>query len=101
MGLFSVIHGEVTCPRCGRRVEAAVEVRIGHVHEGTTLRVGEAYPWNHPAMPAARPPGGNAVGDGYAECPACGRDFFVRVVVECDVVRHLEPDPDRPGYVAD
>ena len=101
MGLFNVIHGEVTCPRCGRRVEAAVEVRIGHVHEGATLRVGEAYPWNHPAMPAARPPGGNAVGDGYAECPACGRDFFVRVVVECDVVRHLEPDPDRPGYVAD
>ena len=101
MGLFNLVTGELTCPRCGRRVEAEVETRLGYMHEMRTLRVGDPYPWNHPAMPSGRPPGGNAVGDGYAECPACGRDFFVRVVVEGDRIRRLEPDPDRPGYIPD
>jgi hypothetical protein len=31
--------------------------------------------------------------------PACGKDFFVRVVVEADVIRRLEPG--RPGMIPD
>ena len=80
MGLFNVVRGEVTCPRCGRRVEAAVEVRLGYVHEGRTLRVGDPYPWNHPAMPSERPPGTRRSRRPRRSRPACDRDFFVRVV---------------------
>lgn len=98
MGLFNTVRGRLTCPRCGREVEAEVETRLGYVHEVAALRVGDRYPWNHSGMPSRRPAGGSAVGDGYCECPACGRDFFVAVVVENDVVRGLEVDPRRmPG----
>jgi len=41
-------------------------------------------------MPSIRPCGGNAVGDGYCECPACGKDFSVNVGVQGDVIRWLE-----------
>ena len=99
MGLFNVVVGRVTCPRCGRGVEAEVETRLGYMHELATVRVGDRYPWNHPDMPSRRPPGGAAVGDGYCVCPACGRDFFLDVVVEADRVTRLEPT--RPGYIPD
>jgi uncharacterized protein (UPF0212 family) len=101
MGLYNVVRGRLTCPRCGQEVEADVETRLGYVHDVLTLRVGEHYPWNHPEMPPSRPEGGNAVGDGYGECPACGKDFFIRVVVEGDVIRRLEPDTGRPGMIPD
>jgi hypothetical protein len=41
------------------------------------------------------------VGDGYCVCPACGRDFFVNVVVEADVIRRLEHDATQPGMIPD
>jgi uncharacterized protein (UPF0212 family) len=99
MGLFNRVTGPLTCPRCGAAVEAEAETRLGYVHEVLSLGVGDRYPWNHPRMPSRRPPEGNAVGDGYAECPACGKDFLVAVVVEADVVVRLEPG--RPGPVPD
>jgi hypothetical protein len=73
MGLYNVVRGRLTCPRCGRDVEVDVETRLGYVHEVLTLRVGERYPWNHPEMPPSRPEGGNAVGDGYGECRRVAR----------------------------
>ena len=91
MGLFNIVRGEMTCPRCDREIDAEVETRLGWMQALLTLRVGDPYPWNHPGMPSRRSDGGNAVGDGYCECPACGRDFLVRVVVEADVIRRLEP----------
>lgn len=99
MGLYNLVSGRMTCPRCGAGVEAEVETRLGYMHEQTALRVGDRYPWNHPAMPSQRHGGGNAVGDGYCLCPACGKDFFVNVVVEADVIRRLEHDPTRPGMI--
>lgn len=91
MGLFNIVRGDMTCPRCGEQIEVEVETRLGWMHELLTLNVGDRYPWNHPEMPSLRPDGGNAAGDGYCECPACRRDFFVRVVVEAGVIRRLEP----------
>ena len=99
MGLFNLVRGRVTCPRCRLEVDAEAGLRLGYAHAGLTLRVGDRYPWTHPPMPSRRPADGDAVGDGYAVCPACGRDFFVRVVVEGDVVRRLEPDGGRPGLI--
>jgi uncharacterized protein (UPF0212 family) len=101
MGLFNIVRGGMRCPRCGRAIEAEVETRLGWVHRLLTLRVGDRYPWNHPEMPSTRPDGGNAAGDGYCVCPACGRDFFVVVVVEGDVVRRLAVDDLRRGLIPD
>ena len=96
MGLYNLVTGPLTCPRCGRAIEAEVETRLGYMHDVLSLRVGDRYPWNHPQMPCQRPPDGNAVGDGYAECPACGKDFLVAVVVENDVIVRLESEKPTP-----
>jgi uncharacterized protein (UPF0212 family) len=98
MGLFNIVRGEMTCPRCGRPIDAEVETRLGWVHQVLTLRVGDTDPWNHPDMPSIRPCGGNAVGDGYCECPAGGRDFLVHVVVRNDVIRRLEVAEPPTGF---
>lgn len=99
MGLYNLIRGRMTCPGCDQPIEAEVETRAGFTHRVQTLHVGDVDPWNHPEMPSLRPDGGNAVGDGYCVCPACGRDFFVNVVIEGDVVRRLGPDETRPGMM--
>lgn len=99
MGLYNLVRGRMTCPRCEADIEAEVETRLGDMQGGVTLSVGERYPWNHPNMPSRRPEGGNAVGDGYCVCPSCGRDFFVNVIVEADIIRGLEYDASRPGMI--
>jgi hypothetical protein len=62
VGLYNLVLGRVTCPRCGGGVDAEVETRLGYVHEVLTLRVGDPYPWNHPAMPSGRPADGGRPG---------------------------------------
>jgi uncharacterized protein (UPF0212 family) len=101
MGLYNLVVGRLTCPRCGTEVEAEVETRLGYVHQVLTLRVGDRYPWGHPDLAADRPTGGNAVGEGYGECPACHKDFFTRIVVEADVIMRLDPDTARRGMIPD
>jgi hypothetical protein len=101
MGLFNIVRCEMTCPRCGGVIDAEIETRLGWMHQLLTLRIGDRYPWNHPEMPSSRPDGGNAIGDGYCVCPACRRDFFVRVVVENDVIQSVEPDLQRAGMILD
>jgi hypothetical protein len=99
MGLYNLVSGRMTCPRCGTVMDAEAETRLGYMHEVLALKVGDRYPWSHPEMPSHRPEGGNAVGDGYCVCPTCGKDFFVNVVVEADVIRRLEHDPTCPGMI--
>ncbi len=98
MGLFNIVRDEMTCPQCGHQIDAEVETRLGWMHQMLTLRVGDPYPWNDPDMPSERPCGGNAVGDGHCECPACGLDFYVNVVVEGDVIQRLEVAEPLTGF---
>jgi uncharacterized protein (UPF0212 family) len=92
LGLFNIVRGEMACPHCGRVIGAEVETRLGWTHQLLTLRVGDHFPWNHPEMLSLRPEGGNAVGEGYGECPVCGTDFLVRIVIEPVVIRWVEPE---------
>ena len=101
MGLFNIVCGRLTCPRCGGEVDAEVETKLGYMSELAELKVGDRYPWASPAFPqaGARPNGGNAIGDGYSVCPGCNQDFFVNVVVESDIIQRLEVDRSRSGYI--
>ena len=103
MGLFNLVRGGMTCPRCGSDILAEVETKLGDMSNLTELCLGDLYPWHSGKTPenGGRPAEGTAVGDGYSVCPVCQRDFFVRVVVESDRVMRLESDPTRPGHLAD
>lgn len=97
MGLYNLVTGRMTCPRCQRVCEVEVETRLGDVSQVASLQLGDRYPW----PPNHRPLDGTACGEGYCECPLCGKDFFVRVQVEADVLSRLEVDPDQPGFIPD
>ena len=66
-------------------------------------RIGDIYKWAKKGGPekGGRPPEGTCDGEGYTECPSCGRDFFLRVKIESDIVKSAEPDPDREPYIKD
>lgn len=97
MGLYNLVTGHIVCPRCQQSSEMEVETRLGDVSQIQSLHLGDRYPWckNH------RPEQGNACGEGYCECPQCGKDFFVRVWVEADVLVRLEVDATQSGYIPD
>lgn len=50
-------------------------------------------------VPSQRPPGGSMRGEGYVECPRCGKDYWVEIVVEGDVIVGWVIDSARPGYL--
>jgi hypothetical protein len=92
----------MTCPRCGQRADVEVDLYFGDV----TLdhyRLGDTYRWRprKQVKNGGRPEGGDLDGEGYAECPLCGKDFFVIVRVRGDVLEGVTVDADRPGYVPD
>ena len=101
MATFNTLIAAVICPRCGADLDAAeIACYFGETSYMAQLTVGDEYPWrgNRALHNGGRPAGGDIDGEGYCECPACAKDFFVRVQVRGDRVVGLSPDPDRPGH---
>lgn len=88
MGAYNEITADMSCPRCGKRAEFEVELHFGDTRHMSRLALGEVYPWRERGcvVEGGRPPGGNCEGKGYTECPHCGKDFFVKVLVSGDVL---------------
>ncbi len=103
MGTFNTLHCSLTCPRCGSVVETEIECFFGNTSQMIKLTIGDRYPWTPGRQPkrSGRPEHGDTDGEGYMECPRCGKDAFLRVLVRDDVVTGVEPDTDRPGYIPD
>ena len=58
-------------------------------------------PGNVTPKNGGRPTGGDMDGEGYAECPACGRDFWVNITIRSDSIERIEPNASRKPYVPD
>jgi hypothetical protein len=67
------------------------------------LKIGDRYPWvpRKQVQNGGRPDNGNVDGEGYMECPECGKDSFLLVVVRNDVIEGVEPNATRQGYIPD
>lgn len=103
MGTYNILHTTLSCPRCGSLVAATVDCHFGWTGEMLELQVGDHYQWEAPISPEGegRPDGGSLDGEGYFECPSCGKDSFMRVIVRGDIVTGVEPDTNRPGNIPD
>jgi len=101
MGLYNLLLVELECPRCRAHAMCEVEFKLGLL-DLQRYRLGDTLRWagGYRNKPPRRPDGGIADGEGYTECPHCGKDFWVHVYVREDQISEARPDPDRPGYIA-
>ncbi len=68
-----------------------------------TLTLGDKYPWTKGSKSVkngGRPEQGNYEGEGYTECPSCKKDFWVKAIVEKDVLVSIQVDNEKEPYVA-
>jgi uncharacterized C2H2 Zn-finger protein len=102
MGTYNTILASLACPRCGSVVEAEIDCKFGWAGDMKTLRIGDEYPWvdnRKQFQNGGRPPEGSVDGEGYMECPACGKDAFILVEIRDDVIVSVRPDHSRAGYI--
>jgi hypothetical protein len=100
MSGYNLLKATLGCPHCGSVVPVNVEFRFGLL-EFREYEVGEALEWGTRGLryPRVRPAGGRFTGDGYVECPVCGRDYWVSIDVSADVIQSVRVIVDRPGYI--
>lgn len=103
MGMFNYLLAHMICPRCHESVDVKVECFFGYRSEMKTFHLGDSYEWwpRKAVQNGGRPPDGNIDGEGYTECPACRKDFFVKVIVRGDIIQGVEPDPNKLPYIRD
>jgi hypothetical protein len=104
MGNYNTVSAPVTCPRCGAVVNAEIEVRFGDTSKFAALRIGDTVPWAPSRLEknGGRPEGGNLDGDGYMECPSCGKDSFLTVRSRGDRIEAVrERHPAKAPYIPD
>lgn len=100
--MYNHLITALQCPRCSDDGEMTVHLYFGF-RDLLAYRIGDRYQWTSRALlkNGGRPPEGNLEGEGYAECPGCRKDFFVKVTVRNDVVIGAEPDPSKAPLVSD
>lgn len=101
MGMRSYLDAPMLCPRCHRQSETEIELFFGSLSMDRH-RFGDKFPWPDalPASDGGRPENGTCVGEGYAVCPLCSKDYHLRVHVKNDILVSAEPDLLRPPYIA-
>jgi hypothetical protein len=101
MGTYNILHAGITCPHCNMLVDVEIEMRFGNTLRMEKFVIGDYYRWvsGKPVQHGGRPEKGNLDGEGYAECPHCRRDFFVKVMVREDKLESVKPDTEKAAYI--
>jgi uncharacterized protein (UPF0212 family) len=101
MSTYNILHTSLNCPRCGNTVDTAVDCHFGDTAMMADLKIGDYYPWKPGKQPqnGGRPQNGTVDGEGYMQCPHCGKDAYLRVVVRNDRIVGVELDMQRLGHI--
>jgi hypothetical protein len=88
MGSNNILHARIICPSCEQIVPAEIEVGFGETRQAYQYTIGDRYDWRPQAsfQNGGRPENGNLDGEGKTNCPACGDDIPVKVVIRNDVI---------------
>src|SRR6478735_615198 len=100
MGMYNLASAELKCPRCGVVGPMEVELRFGFGNL-TQLKIGDAYPFvdkRKAVQNGGYPPDGNMDGEGYVECPSCGKDFWVKALIRAGMLTAIKVDNDKKPY---
>src|SRR5882757_2269520 len=100
MGSYNLLHATTTCPRCGTIGPVEIEFTFGRL-DFHDYAPGDSIDWGTKGLrnPGRRPLGGNFEGEGYVECPVCGKDYWVWITVRNDAITDLWVDKGRPGHI--
>ena len=101
MGTYNTLLTNLTCPHCNTLVSVEIEMRFGNTLRMEKFVIGDYYRWvsGKSVQHGGRPEKGNLEGEGYAECPHCRRDFFVKVMVREDKLEGVKPDIEKAAYI--
>jgi hypothetical protein len=82
---YNLLKAVLECPHSGTTDLETIEFRFGLL-EFREYHLGEELNWGTKGdrFPKTRPEGGDFVGEGYVECFACGRDYWVSVCYSID-----------------
>lgn len=95
VGLYNLLRVGVQCPRCGKHSEVEAQTKVGFLNL-YEYRLGDHLRYDD--APAGFRRVEDAEAEGYAECPACGKDFWLDVEVRSGQIVGAVAD-DRPGYI--
>jgi hypothetical protein len=100
MSNYNLLTAEMICPRCGNSCSMTIELHFG-MRDQIALRIGSLYPWNEgkSVIRGGRPEGGSIDGEGYAQCPCCGKDFFVVVGIRNDLIVSAHSNTTKQPYI--
>ena len=101
MGMFNTLKADMVCPHCGQTGEMEIDMYFGDTRNLSQFRMGDLYLWlpDRPAESGGRPPDGSVDGEGYTECPNCGRDFYADVLIRVDRITEVQANLHKPGYI--
>lgn len=99
MSTYNTLLATMRCPHCCNVTDVQIDFRFG-LRDQTDYRVGDTLQWEGRGTrtPSQRPPNGDFDGEGYAECPLCGRSYWSRILVKEDVLSDVAVDWDREEY---
>ncbi len=103
MGTYNTIFQTLDCPRCGATVDLDIELHFGNTAMMKTLSLGDRYHWiigNKSAKNGGRPEQGNCEGEGYTECPSCKKDFWLKAIVEKDILVSIQVNNEKAPYIS-
>jgi hypothetical protein len=102
MSIYNYLEFKGKCPHCLSELELEVDFRFGF-RNLDRYRIGDELRWHGDGLntPKRRPSQGNYVGDGYVECPNCKKDSWVKISIEGDVIKSVDVDHARGGYIPD
>ena len=101
MGTYNQTTVELACPRCGAVGLMDVEFRFGW-RNLIQVNLGDPYPFidkRRAVHNGGYPPDGNMDGQGYAVCPTCDKDFFVKALIRDGVLTAIEIDTETKPYI--
>jgi len=100
VGVYNTLSLSLACPYCGAVSQMVIDTYFGY-RGLLTYHAGDTVEWwpRKAVQNGGRPADGNLEGDGSTECPQCGRDFFVRVLVRADSIVGAEVDVGKKGSV--
>ncbi len=95
MALYDILIINITCPHCKINQEFESEVFFPSSNL-FTYKLGE-FIINNTKNKLEK----NFVSEGYCVCTACSKDFFITVFVENEVIKRMEINMNKKGYIND